>query len=350
MNRRIDRTVLPPQQSLHTQGVPLARELDLLRHPPMVYRRCGFSGLHVSALAVGLPWSTNDKGQAGIHRVLVQRALDLGITHFDVPASWAATTGGSGKQMQGALANLRRHRDDVVLAAHIGFGARRQQSVGFGSRKVLLSSLHAVLRGLSLEYVDILYSDRYDPNTPLEETMGALASAVRQGKALYVGLAGYAPAMARRAVEILSDIGIPPIVCQAPFSVLNPWAEDALLDILDSYRVSFVADNPLASGELDWTVQSDEDKDYGQRPWMPRARSVTNNLSVLAEARNQNLSQLALSWVLHNCRVSSAVITPRTVSQLEDLCAAVGHTSFTAVELETITELLRAGHRPGDGP
>src|SRR5688572_11315970 len=100
MNRRIDRTVLPPQQSLHTQGVPLARELDLLRHPPMVYRRCGFSGLHVSALAVGLPWSTNDKGQAGIHRVLVQRALDLGITHFDVPASWAATTGGSGKQMQ----------------------------------------------------------------------------------------------------------------------------------------------------------------------------------------------------------------------------------------------------------
>jgi L-glyceraldehyde 3-phosphate reductase len=194
-----------------------------------------------------------------------------------------------------------------------------------------------------LEYVDILYSDRYDPNTPLEETMGALASAVRQGKALYVGLAGYAPAMARRAVEILYELGIPPVVCQAPFSVLNPWAEDALLDILDSYRVSFVADNPLASGELDGAVRPDEDKDYDQWPWKVGARAVTKDLSVIAEARNQNLSQLALSWVLRNCHVSSAIITPQTIGQLDDLCAAVRHTSFTAVELETIAELLQSG-------
>lgn len=320
----------------------MARELDPPQHPPMVYRRCGFSGLHVSAIAVGLPCGTNGTGQYGSHRALVQRALDHGITHFDLPASWAGSDGTSSKPLQGVLAVLRQHRDDVVLAAHIGFGTRRKRSVGFGSRKDLLSSLNAVLRGLSLDYVDILYSDRYDPNTPLEETMEALASAVRQGKALYAGLAGYAPAMARRAVEILYELGNPPIVCQAPFSVLNPWVEDALLDILDSYRVSFVADNPLASGTLDTEIPSSGNQGYGQWPGQA-VGSATEELSKIADDRGQNLSQLALSWVLRNCRVSSAIITPQTCRQLDDFCAAVAHTSFTAVELEAIVQSTKVG-------
>jgi L-glyceraldehyde 3-phosphate reductase len=271
---------------------------------------------------------------------MVQRALDLGITHFDFPASWSGRIGVPGKQMQSTLASLRQHRDDVVLAAHVGFGARRRPSVGFGSRKDLLSALNAILRGLSLDYVDILYSDRYDPNTPLEETMDALASAVSQGKALYVGLAGYAPAMARRAIEVLYKLGNPPIVCQAPFSMLNPWAEDALLDILDSYSVSFVADNPLASGALDTTTRLSESHAYSQWGSQVGVGDGVETLARIAKNRSQNVSQLALSWALRNYRVSSAIVTPQTPRQLDDLSAAVAHTSFTAGELEAINELI----------
>ncbi|MEV7003697.1 aldo/keto reductase [Streptomyces sp. NPDC093982] len=323
----------------------MASELDLPRHPQMDLRRCGFSGLHVSAIAVGMPCNIHNKSEFGYQRAMVHRALDLGITHFDFPASWSGRIGVPGKQTQGTLASLRQHRDDVVLAAHIGFGARRRRSVGFGSRKDLVSALNVILRGLSLDYVDILYSDRYDPNTPLEETMEALSSAVTQGKALYVGLSGYAPAMARRAIEILYKLGNPPIVCQAPFSMVNPWAEDALLDILDSYSVSFVADNPLASGALDASTQLSGNHRHSQWASQSGLGSAAEVLAMIADTRSQNISQLALSWVLRNRRVSSAIITPETPRQLDDLSASAAHTSFTAGELEAINELITATYQ-----
>lgn len=325
------------QEELLGQGSAASKQ------PEMLYRRCGYSGLHVSAIALGLPLSAGDRLQPGLRKAMAQRAFDRGITHFDLPASWMRRRPTSGRRMSDALAGLRRHRDDVVLAAHVGFGARQGQSAGFGSRKQLLSSLDAILRGLSLEYVDVLYSDRYDPSSPLEETMEALVSAVHQGKAFYIGLAGYAPIMARRAVEILYRLGTPPIVCQASFSMLNPWVEEALLDVLDSYRVSFVADNPMANGLLSEETLLNVNHGRGSVVRSMRDNTDFHLLKTIAAARGQTLSQLALSWVLRDRRVSSAIITPESPARLVELCAAVDQTSFTAAELEAITASIGAG-------
>ncbi|MFD8396195.1 aldo/keto reductase [Streptomyces sp. NPDC059680] len=274
---------------------------------------------------------------------MAQRSFHRGITHFDLPTSWTERRAVSGRPMSDVLGGLRGHRDDIVLAAHVGFGARQGHSFGFGSRKHVMSSLDSTLRKLSLEYVDILYSDRYDPSTPLEETMGALVSAVNQGKAFYIGLAGYAPTMARRAVELLHKLGNPPIVCQASFSVLNPWAEEALLDVLDSYQVSFVADNPLANGLLDQSEFLNANRGRDSLMWPMRDQADFDVLETIAADRGQTLSQLALSWVLRDRRVSSVIISPGSALQLDELCAAVDQTSFTAAELEAITASINSG-------
>ncbi|MEU2718299.1 aldo/keto reductase [Streptomyces sp. NPDC007205] len=325
------------------QGELLAYESALSRTPHMPYRRCGYSGLHVSAISLCVPLSASNRRQPGLRKTLAQRAFDRGISHFDLPASWMARRSVSSRRMNDALAGLRRQRDEIVLAAHVGFGTRQGQSFGFGSRKQLMSSLDSVLRGLSLEYVDILYSDRYDPSTPLEETMGALVSAVNQGKAFYIGLAGYAPTMARRAIEILYELGSSPIVCQGSFSVLNRWAEEALLDVLDFYRVSFVADNPLANGLLDTKTFRNVNSHRDQLMWPMRDHTDLDLLKTVASARGQTLAQLALSWVLRDRRVSSAIITPESPAQLDELCAAAEQTSFTEAELEVITASIGDG-------
>jgi len=324
------------------KGEALARELDLPQHSPMVYRRCGLSGLHVSAIAMGLHCRDRDTDAAGMQQALIQEALDLGVNHFDLSATCVRNIRTSGRPMDELLGPLREHRHDIILAAHIGFGSRRTGAVAFGSRKDVISSLDSVLKGLSLDYVDILYSDRHDPNTPLEETMEALAASVRQGKALYVGLSGYAPAMARKAIATLRRLGTPPVVCQASFSVLNPWAEDALLDILRAYGVSFVADNPLASGAL--RAEALQGGRSGDRGSFANNGSVTlpAMLSKIAADRDQSISQLALSWVLQNHHVSAVVIDPEASGDLLDLCSAVTHTSFSAAELETISALAQA--------
>lgn len=313
--------------------------------PQMTYRRCGNSGLHVSSLSLALSFDTGDERHPGLQKPLIRKAFGAGINHFDLPASWAARNIGQYSHARSTLSTLRQYREEVVISAHVGFGSRHGQASGFGSRKQILSSLSAILRGLSLECVDVLYSDRYDPHTPLEETMAALASAVKQGKALYLGLSGYAPAMARRAVDILYDLGTPPVVYQGSFSVLNPWPEDALLDILDSYGVSFIADNPLASGLLD----SDDFFESKQRTrplnWqVDPVEPAIDSLKGFAKTRGQSLSQLALSWVLRDQQVSSAIITPNSLLQLEEFWGVIEQAPLAENELQEIARSIYSGH------
>ncbi|WP_129312372.1 aldo/keto reductase [Streptomyces sp. L2] len=322
------------------QGELLAHESTASSTPRMLYRRCGYSGLHVSAISLCLALNAGHRRHPSLRKTMRRRAFERGVTHFDLPATWVGRGAVPSRRMGDALAGLRHRRDDVVLAAHAGFRSRQGQSLGFGSRKQLLSTLDSVLRGLSLEYVDILYSDRFDPGTPLEETMSALVSAVHQGKAFYIGLAGYAPTMARRAVEMLYELGCPPVVCQGSFSLLNPWAEEALLDVLDSHQVSFVADNPLANGLLNTEMVLDFGRSRDSLVWPMRENTDFGLLKATAAGRGQTLSQLALSWVLRDRRVSSAIINPESPAQLDELCAAVDQTSFTEAELEAITAAI----------
>ncbi len=315
------------------------------RYDRMVYNRCGRSGLALPALSLGLWHNFGHDRPLDRSRAIVRRAFDLGVTHFDLANNYGPPYG-SAEETFGILIrqDLRPFRDELVISTKAGYDMWPGPYGEWGSRKYLLASLDQSLRRMGLEYVDIFYSHRFDPDTPLEETMGALDSAVRQGKALYAGVSSYAPGKTREAAAILEGLGTPLLIHQPSYSLLNRWIEEELLDTLGELGVGCIGFSPLAQGML-------TDKYLGGIPDGSRASrneslspdllndealSRIRSLNEIALGRGQTLAQMALAWTLRDARVTSTLFGASSVEQLESCVAALDRLDFSPDELAEI--------------
>jgi L-glyceraldehyde 3-phosphate reductase len=316
------------------------------RYDAMEYRRTGRSGLKLPAVSLGLWHNFGDDRTLDSQRAILRRAFDLGVTHFDLANNYGPPYGAAEANFGTLFAqDFRPYRDELVISTKAGYDMWPGPYGEWGSRKYLLSSLDQSLSRMGLDHVDIFYSHRFDPETPLEETMGALASAVQQGKALYVGISSYGPDRTREAARILRELGVPALIHQPSYSMINRWIEDeGLLDVLEEEGMGCIGFVPLAQGLL-------TDRYLGGVPEGSRAAqgksldpALVNDetiarlraLNDIAAARGQSLAQLALSWVLRDPRVTSALIGASSVAQLEANVAAVGAAPLTPEELSAI--------------
>ncbi|WP_326606577.1 aldo/keto reductase [Streptomyces sp. NBC_01799] len=321
------------------------------RYQAMPYRRTGRSGLLLPALSLGLWHNFGRDRTADSQGQILRRAFDLGITHFDLANNYGPPPGAAESAMGRALrTDFARLRDEIVISTKAGYLMWDGPYGEWGSRKSVLSSLDRSLARLGLDYVDIFYSHRPDPDTPLEETMGALDSAVRQGKALYVGLSNYSPEQTREAARILKDLGTPLLIHQPRYSMLDRWVEDGLLTALDELGVGSIAYSPLEQGILsDRYLQGIPagSRAAGDSPFLtpesvtPELISRLRALDKVASERGQSLAQMALAWVLRGGRVTSAVVGASSVAQLENSVDAVRHLEFSDEELARIEVLLK---------
>jgi len=321
------------------------------RYEAMPYRASGRSGLKLPALSLGFWHNFGDTSPAGTQRAIVRRAFDLGITHFDLANNYGPPYGSAEVNAGRILGeDFGRYRDELVISSKAGYDMWPGPYGDGGSRKYLLASLDQSLKRLGLEYVDIYYSHRLDPATPLEETLGALDTAVRQGKALYAGISNYPPAETRRAATILRSLGTPLLIHQARYSMLDRWVEGGLLDVVDEEGVGCIAFSPLAQGQL--TNRYLNGVPAGSRAThsrflttdtidtnLPRIRA----LNAIATGRGQTLAQMSLAWVLRDPRVTSAIIGASSVGQLEDNVRALSRLDFEPQELAEIDRCLVGG-------
>jgi L-glyceraldehyde 3-phosphate reductase len=324
-------------------GVPYTPADD--RYERMLYRRSGRSGLKLSAISLGLWWNFGHDRPLETSRAIVRRAFDLGVTHFDLANNYGPPYGSAEEAFGTLIAqDLRTFRDELVISTKAGYDMWPGPYGEWGSRKYLLASLDQSLARMGLEYVDIFYSHRFDPDTPLEETMGALDSAVRAGKALYAGISSYSAEKTREAAAILHDLGTPLLIHQPSYSMLNRWIEPDVLDALGELGVGCIAFSPLAQGML--TDKYLGGIPEGSRASWPSSLSPTlltdealariRALNEIAAARGQSLAQMALAWVLRDERVTSALIGASSVAQLEENVAALDRLGFEDEELADI--------------
>jgi L-glyceraldehyde 3-phosphate reductase len=315
------------------------------RYEQMHYRRSGRSGLQLPALSLGLWNNFGDDFPYESGRAIVRRAFDLGITHFDLANNYGPPYGSAEENFGRILAHdLRPYRDELVISTKAGYDMWPGPYGDWGSRKYLLASLDQSLRRMGLEYVDIFYSHRSDPETPLEETMGALATAVRQGKALYAGVSSYSAARTREAAQILGELGTPLLIHQPSYSMLNRWIEPELLDVLADEGAGCIVFSPLAQGMLtDKYLHGIPEGSRASRTATLSPELITNEtiekiraLNEIASARGQSLAQMALAWTLRDPRVTSALAGASSVEQLETNVAALERTDFTDEELAEI--------------
>ena len=312
------------------------------KHP---YRRCGRSGLQLPEISLGLWQNFGDDAPLGTQRAILRRAFDLGVTHFDLANNYGPPYGHAEMNFGRIFAeDFRPYRDELVISTKAGYDMWPGPYGEWGSRKYLLASLDQSLSRMGLDYADIFYSHRFDPDTPLEETMGALDTAVRQGKALYAGISSYSPERTREAVEILRSLGTPLLIHQPSYSMLNRWIEGGLLDVLEEEGIGCIAFSPLAQGLL--TTKYLNGVPEGSRA--SRNGSLSKDqindktiahvqaLNEIAAGRGQSLAQMAISWVLRDKRVTSALIGASSVAQLEENLAAAGKSDFTDEEITTI--------------
>lgn len=325
------------------------------RYQDMPYRRTGRSGLKLPALSLGLWHNFGGDRTPESQGQILRRAFDLGITHFDLANNYGPPPGSAETAMGRSLAtDFARHRDEIIVSTKAGYLMWDGPYGEWGSRKNLLSSLDRSLGRLGLDYVDIFYSHRPDPETPLEETMGALHSAVQQGKALYVGISNYSAEQTREAARILKGLGTPLLIHQPRYSMLDRWVEDGLLTVLDELGVGSIAYSPLEQGILsDRYLRGipEGSRAAGSSPFLS-ADSVTpelvgrlRELDQLASARGQSLAQMALAWVLRGGRVTSAVVGASSVTQLENSVEAIRNLEFSDKELARIEKLLKGVKR-----
>ncbi|MBW5249471.1 aldo/keto reductase [Streptomyces poriferorum] len=325
------------------------------RYQDMPYRRTGRSGLKLPALSLGLWHNFGGDRTPESQGQILRRAFDLGITHFDLANNYGPPPGSAETAMGRSLAtDFARHRDEIIVSTKAGYLMWDGPYGEWGSRKNLLSSLDQSLGRLGLDYVDIFYSHRPDPETPLEETMGALHTAVQQGKALYVGISNYSAEQTREAARILKGLGTPLLIHQPRYSMLDRWVEDGLLTALDELGVGSIAYSPLEQGILsDRYLRGipEGSRAAGSSPFLS-ADSVTpelvgrlRELDQLASARGQSLAQMALAWVLRGGRVTSAVVGASSVTQLENSVEAIRNLEFTDKELTRIEKLLKGAKR-----
>ena len=316
------------------------------RYDSMTYRRAGRGGLKLPAISLGLWHNFGDGRPAGRQRDIVRRAFDLGVTHFDLANNYGPPPGSAESNFGRILAtDLRQHRDEIVVSTKAGYYMWPGPYGEWGSRKYLVSSLDQSLRRLGLDYVDIFYHHRPDPDTPLEETMAALDAVVRAGKAQYVGISNYSGAQTERAAEILHELGTPLLIHQPSYSILNRWIErDGLLDSLEQAGAGCIAFSPLQQGLL-------TDRYLGGIPDDSRVRTsvflnesdLDNNtmarihaLNDIAKRRGQSLAQMALAWALRDPRMTSLIIGASSVQQLEANVAALDHLDLTEEDLGEI--------------
>jgi L-glyceraldehyde 3-phosphate reductase len=324
----------------------MAYEPASTRYDHVPYRRTGRSGLLLPEISLGLWHNFGDGSPLETQRAVLRRAFDAGVTHFDLANNYGPPYG-SAESNFGTIfaADFKPFRDELVLSTKAGYDMWAGPYGNFGSRKYLLASLDQSLKRMGVDYVDIFYSHRADPETPLEETMGALATAVQSGRALYAGISSYSPERTRDAARILGEMGVPLLIHQPSYSMLNRWIEHGLLDTVDELGVGVIAFSPLAQGLLTGRYLHGIPEgsrasrvDYMQSMITDEALAHVRALNEIAAGRGQTLAQLALSWVLRDRRVTSALIGASSVQQLDDNLAAVGNTTFTDDELATIDE------------
>jgi L-glyceraldehyde 3-phosphate reductase len=315
------------------------------RYDRMAYRRVGRSGLKLPAISLGLWWNFGDDRPFDTSRAIVRRAFDLGITHFDLANNYGPPYGSAEENFGRLLrADLEPFRDELVVSTKAGYDMWPGPYGDHGSRKYLLASLDRSLQRLGLDYVDIFYSHRFDPDTPLEETMGALDTAVRQGKALYVGISSYSAEKTLEAAAILRELGTPLLIHQPSYSMLNRWIEPELLDAIGELGVGCIAFSPLAQGMLtDKYLGGIPDGSRASRPTSLSPGLITGvaldkirALTEIAERRGQTLAQTAIAWTLRDQRVTSALIGASSVAQLEANVGALERLDFTDAELVEI--------------
>lgn len=309
------------------------------------YNRVGRSGLRLPAVSLGLWHNFGDDRSFDTQRAILRRAFDLGVTHFDLANNYGPPAGSAetnfGRHLRDDFA---RYRDELVISTKAGYDMWPGPYGEWGSRKYLLSSLDQSLKRMGLDYVDIFYSHRFDPDTPLEETMGALDHAVRSGRALYAGISSYSPEHTAEAARILREMGTPLLIHQPSYSMLNRWIEGGLLDVLEEEGAGCIAFSPLAQGMLTdrYLDGVPEGSRASQGRFLTREMLTEENmrhirtLNGIAEGRGQSLAQMALAWALRDRRVTSVLIGASSVRQLEDSLGAVRNLSFTDEELETI--------------
>ena len=326
---------------------------DSNRYDSMQYRRCGKSGLKLPAISLGLWHNFGDIDDFGKCRTIIQTAFDNGITHFDLANNYGPPPGGAevtfGKIFK---QDLKPYRDEIIVSSKAGYGMWPGPYGEWGSKKYLVSSLDQSLKRMGLDYVDIFYHHRPDPETPIEETMGALDLIVRQGKALYVGISNYSASETQKAIEVLNSLGTPLLIHQAKYSMLVRWVEEGLLEVLDKNGVGCIAFSSLAQGIL-------TNKYLNGIPADSRAASARGNgalesnvltqeiiqkvrrLNELAQQRGQDMAQMALAWILKDQRMTSLVIGASKAEQVIDSLQSLKNYQFTNDELNTIESILK---------
>ena len=335
--------------------VPLNRDLawqayvaDEARYDRMPYRRCGRSGLKLPAITLGLWQNFGDDRPLANSRAMIRRAFDLGITHFDLANNYGPPYGSAEINFGRIFGeDLKPYRDEIVISTKAGYDMWPGPYGEWGSRKYLLASLEQSLQRMRLDYVDIFYSHRFDPETPLEETMGALDTAVRQGKARYVGISSYSPRRTEEAALILRELGTPLLIHQPSYSLLNRWIEPELLDVLDREGVGTIVFSPLAQGLLTnrYLDGVPEDSRLRRGNYMSEEMVSDENLArvrklnEIAQRRGQSLAQMSIAWVLRDPRITSALLGASSVSQLEQNVAALDRLDFDRGELEEINQV-----------
>ena len=336
---------MPIDMPLLDQYVPDPNRYD----GQMPYRRCGRSGLRLPAISLGFWHNFGDDKPLASQRAIMRRAFDLGITHFDLANNYGPPFGSAeinaGRILREDFSSLR---DELIISSKAGWDMWPGPYGDLGSRKYILASLDQSLRRLGLDYVDIFYHHRPDPETPLEESMGALATAVQQGKALYAGISSYSPSRTLEAARILREMGVPLLIHQPSYSMLNRWIEDGLLDALEQAGVGSITFSPLAQGML--TDRYVDGVPAGSRATEGKSLDPTalataetleriRGLAAIARGRGQSLAQMAIAWTLRDPRVTTSLIGASSVAQLEDSVGALRNLTFTAEELRAIDEL-----------
>ncbi len=325
---------------------------DAGRYESMAYRRCGAGGLKLPAISLGLWQNFGDDRPLADSRAILRRAFDLGVTHFDLANNYGPPYGSAEINFGRILAeDLAPYRDELIISTKAGYDMWPGPYGEWGSRKYLLASLDQSLRRMGLEYVDIFYSHRFDPETPLRETMGALDSAVRAGKARYVGISSYGPERTAEAAEILRELGTPLLIHQPSYSMLNRWIEQGLLDVLEREAVGAIVFSPLAQGLLtDRYLQgTPEDSRVRRGNYFAESMITEENLArvralnEIAAGRGQTLAQLAIAWALRDARVTSALLGASSVQQLEQNIAALERPDFDPGELAEIDRHAEEG-------
>ena len=315
------------------------------RYGRMPYRRTGHSGLKLPAISLGLWNNFGADRPFETSRAIVRRAFDLGVTHFDLANNYGPPYGSAEETFGRLLAtDLAPYRDELLVATKAGYDMWPGPYGEWGSRKYVLASLDQSLRRLGLDYVDIFYSHRFDPETPLEETMGALDTAVRQGKALYAGISSYSPSRTREAAEILDRLGTPLLIHQPSYSLLNRWIEDGLLDTLGELGVGCIGFSPLAQGLLTDRYADGIPEDsriarglsLAEEQLTEQTRAKVRGLAEIAAARGQPLPAMALAWTLRDPRMTSTLVGASSVEQLEASLRALERLTFSDDELAEI--------------